>query len=383
MLLSKQDFSKLSKADKAILMRGKQLPKKTKSGKVRRKSTVTPFQSRAPKQSFSQGSVAAAYATTTSGRAPNIVASRDSCRVQHKEFIGNVSGTVLFTLLKLVLNPGLGATFPWLSTIANSWEEYRFRYLRIRYLTRTGSTTPGSIIIAPDYDASDADPSSETVLSSYQDSRGDAPWKDLLVPISRVDMSGPVKRHFVRSSALAANQDIKLYDVANVFVATTDGTAVPWGKLWIEYDVEFFVPQLPPTGAVSLKGGLIIGNTTITKANPFGTAPQFDPDETGVTVNGGSIMTFSANGDYVLAWNVIGTAIVPSIDPTVTVGVALVPADTSGDVSAASTTETKRVCITVTNFITGSLQFGACYSAAGTITAIRMIASQLPLGSVG
>jgi len=64
MHLSKQEFSKLSKADKAMLMRGKQQPQKRKTGKkLIRKDNKIP---RNP--SNKTNSVAAAYSTGTSGR---------------------------------------------------------------------------------------------------------------------------------------------------------------------------------------------------------------------------------------------------------------------------------------------------------------------------
>jgi len=362
-----------------MLMRGKQQPQKRKTGKkLIRKDNKIP---RNP--SNKTNSVAAAYSTGTSGRSPIIRATRDSCRIQHREFIGNVTGTVAFNVTKFVMNPGLVGSFPWLSTIASSWEEYKFRNLKIRYLTRTGSATPGSVIIAPDYDASDDNPSSETTLATYQDARGDAPWKDMEVKLQRLDLSGPVKRHFVRNTALAANQDIKLYDVANLFVATTDGTAVAWGKLWIEYDVEFFVPQLPPSGAVQLRGGLALGNGTVTKANPFGTGPLLDPELVGFTIGATSILQFLGNGNFLLAWNVIGTVIVASVDPVMGAGVAIIAANTSEDIDAGGLKATKRITVLVSDFATSTINFGGCYAGSGSITAIRLNVGTAPLNSFG
>lgn len=58
-------------------------------------------------------------------------------------------------------------------------------------------------------------------------------------------------RASVRSQQMAG-QDNKTYDVANFFFAVTEETGTnAIGKLWVEYDVEFFVPQLSPTAAIS------------------------------------------------------------------------------------------------------------------------------------
>jgi hypothetical protein len=256
MLLSKQEFSKLSKAQRSALL-------STKS-KRSKKQQNKPAQKRA-KGFGKQASVAAAYATKSQGKPPVIQASRDSCRVVHREFIGNITGTTAFGLSQsLACNPGIASTFPWLSVMAQAWEEYKFHKLRFCYLTRTGSNTPGSVIMSPDYDASDSPPGTEQIMSTYDETVEDAPWKDICCVLKPQLMNGSAKRHFVRSAPTSQNQDVKLYDVANFFVGTVDGTAVSWGKLWVEYDVEFYIPQLPPTGLTQVS---IAQGTAGTAAN--------------------------------------------------------------------------------------------------------------------
>jgi hypothetical protein len=63
-----------------------------------------------------------------------------------------------------------------------------------------------------------------------------------------------------------------LYDSGNLFVGTVDGTAVAWGKLWLEYDVSLFTPQLPPAG-VALTGTIQGAGGSIAVATPFGAVP--------------------------------------------------------------------------------------------------------------
>jgi len=196
-------------------------------------------------------SVAAAYSAPIKNNRPRISYGENgrSCRVQHKEFIQNVSGTTNFTVaLFLALNPGLAGTFPWLSNIANNFEQYRVRMMRFCYLTRTGTNIPGSVLMAPDYDASDVQPVSEQIMSNYAEIVEDAPWKDIccLLRPSGMHALGPKK--FVRNG-LVPGQDLKTTDVGTFILATVDGTNVNWGKLWVEYDVEFFEPQLNPNGS--------------------------------------------------------------------------------------------------------------------------------------
>lgn len=237
----------------------------------------------------SQVGVSAAYASGQSGRAPTVVMSRDSCRVVHRELLSNVSGTSGsgFVLAQgFALNPGLSATFPWLANMAQNWETYRFNRLRICYYTRTGSNTSGSVLIAPDYDSSDAPPSSEQIMSSYEDVQEDAPWKDItcILRPSALHNLGP--RKFIRTGGLGPGQDIKTYDAGNVFIATVDSaSAASWGKLWIDYDVTFTTPQLPPSGVVSSSVVAIEGGGGQSDAQPFGNTPTVSTGGVGLSIN--------------------------------------------------------------------------------------------------
>lgn len=194
-------------------------------------------------------SAAVSYATGQSTSAPKVVANRDSARIVHRELVMKVAGTAAFTIAgSLALNPGMASTFPWLSTQAGSWETYRFNKLRFCYYTRTATSSPGSVQLVPDYDAADAAPSSEFIAASYEDVQEDAPWKDIVCEL-RPDAMFPMgPKKFIRSSAIAANQDIKTYDAGNLFITTTDGSATNWGLVWVEYDVTLFTPQAPSSG---------------------------------------------------------------------------------------------------------------------------------------
>lgn len=281
--------------------KGKQQPLKTKP----RKQQV--------RQNQKTASVAAAYSTGNVGRPPVIKATRDSCNIKHRELLSNVQGTVLFTTgLTIPVQPGLSTSFPWLSIMAQGWEEYKFRSIRYCYYTRTGSTTVGSVTIAPDYDAADIAPLTEQAVSAYSGAVEDAPWKDLKCVLKASNLSGALgKRHYIRTGDAPANSDIKTYDVANVFVCTVDASAdaIPWGKLWVEYDIDFFIPQIPADGNLSVLGGRTTGGGTINTANPLGTAPVIDAQARGISVDGSSILTLASPGTYLVFLNLGGVAV--------------------------------------------------------------------------
>ncbi len=262
MQISKQQFNKLSKADKAMLM--SQGAKKASAGKGKKKVSRPNTGNRLGRgqDNLLPGvaiGVASSYAKGVKATKPRIQYSSTGreCRVVHKEFITNVVGSVNFTTpIQVQLNPGLVGSFPWLSNIANNFEQYRVNALRFCYMTRTGTSVPGSVLMYPDYDAADSAPLTEQIASAYAEIVEDAPWKDNMCILRPAGMHALGPRKFIRNSAVAAS-DIKTYDVGTFYLSTVDGTAVPWGKVWIEYDISFYEPQLNPQGsfiASSLQG---------------------------------------------------------------------------------------------------------------------------------
>jgi len=321
-------------------------------------------------------SVAAAYASGQIGRAPVIKQSRDNCRVVHRELIASITGSTNFTVpQQFALNPGIAATFPWLSAMAQCWQKYKFHKLRFCAYTRTGSNVPGSLMLVPDYDAADAAPATEQVASSYEDVAEDAPWKDICATLSPKAMSGP-EHHFTRTTALAVNLDIKTYDVGNLFVCTVDGTAVNWSKLWVEYDVEFFVPQLPPGGEISPLGGTFTGANTQTAANPFGVAPVAGALANGILLSIASVLSFTTVGDYLVTVFCNGTVITGAVAGTANAGVASLSSSGIFNTAATSCMSFMAVRVSVP---------GATISFAGTattITAATLYVAQAPAGSI-
>lgn len=201
--------------------------------------------------------------------------SHDEQRIIHREKVAKYTtpGTGVFSVLaSLPLNPGMPGSFPWLSNQASGWESYRFNRLRYIWIPTAASSKEGNIIMAPDYDAADAAPVGETFMSSYTDAEEGNLWLPFAAELSPSLLNGEMKRHYVRLGALAANLDVKTYDSGNFFIASTDDPLAAVGKLWVEYDVSLFNPQVPP-GGFPAGGVMSQGTGTVAAATPFGTVP--------------------------------------------------------------------------------------------------------------
>lgn len=160
-------------------------------------------------------------------------------RIVHREYVAEVSqaGSTAFAATSYPVNPGMAVTFPWLSQIAGRYESYKFNKLKFAFETESPTSIPGSVLLAIDYDASDGTPMTKTQMMAYRDAVRSPAWSSCCMDASFEDLQ-KLKSHFVRTGAAV---DIKLYDVGNLFVATSNATGMG-GELYVEYDVQLMTP---------------------------------------------------------------------------------------------------------------------------------------------
>lgn len=206
----------------------------------------------------------------TRTRAPSVRTRLNSASITHREYIGDVNGTVAFAANSFAVNPGNPAVFPWLSQIAQRYESYVFHSLHFEFETVASTLTAGSVLMACDYDAADAAPADKQTLMSYAQATRGAPWQESRFSARSSDLTKFSRERYVRD-ANTPSGDIKTYDVANFFLATqgmADTSAI--GELYVSYNVELRTPQLTSaTPALSIEYAAI--STTSTSAAFFNT----------------------------------------------------------------------------------------------------------------
>lgn len=258
------------------------------------------------------------------------------CEIIHREYIQEVNAAAgtpsVFTAQQLAINPGLAATFPWLSQIAPRFEKYQFKKLKFLYETEAATSLGGSVILTVDYDASDAAPTSKVQAMSYENAVRSPPWEESTHTSRQMDLSNQ-KGYFVRSNAIPASTDIKLYDTGNLFVCSQNVSVASslLGELYVEYHVILMTPQI---GDPAISGGLTAGGGVLSGANPFGTVPVPDASNVGVLVSALSVLTLTSAGEYLIGIVLAGTVMsalvaTPSANLTVIATNALFSAGTS------------------------------------------------------
>lgn len=235
----------------------------------------------------------------------------NATRVKHREFVQNIvipPVATAFSNTTIVLQPGLRASFPWLASLAGNYQEYQFIGCVIEFrslASDSAATLPmGSITIASNYDTADPAYPDKRHMQNSQFCVSGKPSQGLIHPIECDPKLTFVPIKYTRTGAGAANTDNRLYDHANVQIATEGLAGTPGetiGEVWISYDVALYKPQLGSVlGLRDHFFALPEVAGTIDAANEFGSTaqnilPRGGTDQgIGITLQPGGVVRFPA-----------------------------------------------------------------------------------------
>jgi hypothetical protein len=226
-------------------------PKPAKAGGAQGKKAAK--KAKASSSGMTNSNAPLALGTRVQSGGPKIYPGSDgkSTRIAHCELvIGQVLGSPSFTVQNFIqLNPGLADVFPWLSTQAAKWEQYKCHKLNAIWLPIASANTQGDAYISPNYNAQDPSPVTEQQCANNKDTVSERCWERFVCRLNPQSMMALGPRRFTRPCAVAG--DLKTFDVGSLVVATVNQlTASPQpavGKLWLDYDFEFFTPQNDPS----------------------------------------------------------------------------------------------------------------------------------------
>lgn len=256
---------------------------------------------------------------------PPIVSNTASAtRIQHREYITDITGSSLFALQAYNINPGLSATFPWLSTVANAFEEYKMHGLLFEFKSTSAdalnstNTALGTVIMATEYNALHAPFTAKRDMENYVYSTSSPPSVSALHPIECARDVSILDEFYVRNVPVPSS-DIRFSDMGLFQLATVGMQAsAVIGELWVTYDIELLKPKLPdsftssgPAHYVYNSAGPILPNPATSppvSTNLFGLPSSarvalMGTGITPVTLNTNTI-TFNNVGRYLVCLNV-------------------------------------------------------------------------------
>jgi len=216
--------------------------------------------------------------------------------VRHTEYLDDLTPHPQFYMADTnvySLNPGLSGNFPWLSSLASNFEQYRFKSLSFRYMSRVGSNTTGTVYMSTQLNPADAPFSDKQEMYSYTGTTSGMVWSsDRHNCLLR--RSDPYKKYFVRTGTPPAGTDIQLYDqgVFSWAIISSASSSTVMGELLVDYEVEFYNPKRDPDlgslGAVLATGELFAAGAL----EPYAPANQVVP----MTIRSSYSESFDING---------------------------------------------------------------------------------------
>lgn len=194
---------------------------------------------------------------------------RGATRVRHREYLTNVQVTQAFSNSPFRLQPGDAKTFPWLSAIANLYQQYKFLGCVFEYVTTSGvfsapSPALGQVMMVTNYNVTEPLFTNQAnMLNSYFSCSG-VPSTSLMHAVECENAEQPYQLYLIRDpkkvptpivdpGGVSYNgRDTHLYDFGMFQFASVGGPVAAAGfvagQLWITYDIMLYKPKLPDIG---------------------------------------------------------------------------------------------------------------------------------------
>lgn len=253
--------------------------------------------------------------------------------IEHSEYVGDLissatTGTTNFVSQLYGINPGNPDTFPWLSSVAINFQDYRFRKLVFEYRplisesTSTSAatlTSMGSVILATQYDSIIGSYNNKVTMENSDFAISIKPSSKCLHAVECNPRFNPLGVLYVSggsatSSTGVSGQDIRmqnlgLFQISSANIPIASNTALDLGEIWVHYEVELYKPILNAglTNVLSAHYKLVSPTNTA----PLGASTTTAFDNIGLTVSTSSkTISFPINstGQFLLSWAVLGTS---------------------------------------------------------------------------
>jgi hypothetical protein len=263
--------------------------------------------------------------------------------VPFDEYVADIDGSVAFATTAYRVNPGLAATFPWLSQQAVSWERYKFLELEAYYEPVVSAYATngqsGKIIIGIDYDAGDSPPTDKRHAMDSHPVQSAMPYESMAIRANPKQLAASMNEHCIRSAALPLGRDVSTFD-ACVLNVSTEGCAASSviGELHIRGRVVFYtqvyetMPTIPNLRVAQWNTG---STSTLTTSGTVDISEEIiNLDHDGPTNSSGTItlpaglwlvmaeLTFSVSADAAVALSLYVDGVTPSLPCKSTVNVS-------------------------------------------------------------
>lgn len=207
---------------------------------------------------------------------PAMHSSSTTSIVRHREYICDIkswTGPALIT--EYPVNPGIATSFPWLHTIANGFEMYRFLGCVFEYKSLSGDVTvesnQGFVAAAINYNPTGNKFSTKLAIENATGGQSNKPSQSFYIPMECKPQLNPLGEYFVRDAATTVAQNLNFYDVGTLTIGVGGNPTadVVLGELWCTYEIEFSKPAVDELEE-QIIGAHLVCPTGCTNSTPIG-----------------------------------------------------------------------------------------------------------------
>lgn len=217
----------------------------------------------------------------------NTVYAEGGTIVRHREYLGAITTSATANTFKIQsypLNPAQSQTFPWLSSIASNFEEYKpnglmfeFRSTASDAIASSTNLALGQVMMCTQYDPTDPEFADDVALLNYTWAQS-GKVSDVVHHYVECDpKQSPLAHLYTREGGYSTDSDLRFSDFGRFSIATSglQGTSVQVGQLWVTYEFIMYKPKLGSAGAEA--GGWfhwLDGSGGLSNTAPFGATPM-------------------------------------------------------------------------------------------------------------
>lgn len=214
--------------------------------------------------------------------------------VRHREYIqdmysasGTANSVSAFAIQAYPIQPGSFVTFPWMSNIADKFEQYRVEGMIFEYksmfsdavVTQNGAL--GNVILATEYNAGAPAFPNKQAMENYEFAQSCKPSCSVLHPIECARSQSVLSELYIRTGTVPVGEDVKTYDFGDFYFASQGiplggaGAAVNLGELWVSYQISFLKPKIVTSSTSYVDSGFAYFSGVTNNAGflPYGTVP--------------------------------------------------------------------------------------------------------------
>lgn len=183
---------------------------------------------------------------------PQMHSKHGAFRFTHREYITDVSMSTAFSRLSYDLDPTRAGTFPWLSTLIGSFQEWKLLGCVVEFVSTSANAISGtvagmgSISLSCRYDVYQPPPVNKMQALNSADAMSGKPSENLIFGVECDPDETPTQPLYVRSLFGSNTPDLHYYQFGTIDLITS-GAPNPYagaGQLWITYDILAIKPRV-------------------------------------------------------------------------------------------------------------------------------------------